>query len=160
MPQRTRSQLSTVYKPMRSEAQSSASEGCRSCGMTIVTGGEGRSWRPSYEESECWSSCTQPTIPLEMCSTSVALIPYHEAWTRWGMVAMSDTDTGSGFYEEDEPAEKIAAIFEAGIKGTTAPSLEAAGQILPSSGHFIILKVSFLPATMDIANQRSEFVQA
>jgi hypothetical protein len=74
------------------------------------------------------------------------------------MMAMTETGSGSGFYEEDEPVEKITAIFEAGMKGVTAPSSEAAGQIL-SSGQFILVTTSLLPTT-ELGSQRREFVQA
>jgi len=74
------------------------------------------------------------------------------------MMAMTETGSGSGFYEEDEPVEKIAAIFEAGTKGVKAPSSEAAGQIL-SSGQFILVTTSLHPTT-ELGSQRREFVQA
>jgi hypothetical protein len=67
-------------------------------------------------------------------------------------------ESGAGFYEEDEPVEKITAIFEAGTKGVTAPPPKAAGQILQSS-HFILVAPS-LQATTEPVGQPSEFVQA
>jgi hypothetical protein len=73
------------------------------------------------------------------------------------MMAMTETGSGSGFYEEDEPVEKIVAIFEAGTKGITAPS-SAAGQIL-SSRHFILVTRSLRVMT-GLGSQRREFVQA
>jgi hypothetical protein len=30
-------------------------------------------------------------------------------------------DTSAGFYEDDEPIEKVRAAFDAGVKGVTAP---------------------------------------
>jgi hypothetical protein len=36
----------------------------------------------------------------------------------------------SDFYEEDEPIEKILAIFERGVKGVTAPPDEAADALV------------------------------
>ena len=54
---------------------------------------------------------------------------------------MTETGSGSGFYEEDEPVEKIVAIFEAGAKGVTAPPVRAAGQILVAH-HFMLLAPS------------------
>jgi hypothetical protein len=36
----------------------------------------------------------------------------------------------SDFYEEDEPIEKIVAIFEKGAKGVTAPPEEAADDLV------------------------------
>jgi hypothetical protein len=74
------------------------------------------------------------------------------------MMDMTETGSGSGFYEEDEPVEKIAAIFEAGTKGVTAPSSEAAGQIL-SSGQFILVPAPPHTAT-ELGSQRRDFVQA
>ena len=67
-----------VYKPMRSEARSNVSEGCRLYGMTILIEGEGQSLRPSFEVTGCWSSSTQPMTPSEKCSTLVAPIAYDE----------------------------------------------------------------------------------
>lgn len=36
----------------------------------------------------------------------------------------------SDFYEEDEPIEKILAIFDRGVKGVTAPPEEAADDLV------------------------------
>jgi hypothetical protein len=75
-----------------------------------------------------------------------------------GMVMMAKSGSGPGFYEEDEPVEKITAIFEAGAKGVTAPPPKAAGQIVQSRT-FILVTPTFQAVT-ELASQRSEFVQA
>jgi hypothetical protein len=99
-------------------------------------------------------------IPSGKCSTLVALIAYDERSrdTTGGVMAMTETGSGSGFYEEDEPVDKIVAIFETGTKGITAPSSAAAGQIL-SSRHFILVTRSLRTMT-GLGSQRREFVQA
>jgi len=74
------------------------------------------------------------------------------------VMMMAESGSGSGFYEEDEPVEKITAIFEAGAKGVTAPPPKAAGQILQAR-HFILVTPSF-QTTTEPAGQPSEFVQA
>jgi hypothetical protein len=73
-------------------------------------------------------------------------------------MTMTEPGSDSEFYEEDEPVEKIVAIFEAGTKGVTASSPKAAGQIL-SSSHFILVTPP-LHATTELGPQRPEFVQA
>ena len=42
------------------------------------------------------------------------------------------------FYEDDEPIEKIMAIFEREPQGATAPPVEAAGQILPGGNYIVV----------------------
>lgn len=73
---------------------------------------------------------------------------------------MTETGSGSGFYEEDEPVEKIVAIFEAGAKGVTAPPVEAAGQIL-AARNFVLLAPSPHGQTVaEPGSQHPELVQA
>ena len=74
------------------------------------------------------------------------------------MMMMAESGSGPGFYEEDEPVEKIVAIFEAGTKGVTAPPPEAAGQILQSRNFILVTPPS--QAATEPVGQPSEFVQA
>jgi len=39
-------------------------------------------------------------------------------------------DTGDGFYEDDEPVEKIRATFDSGVKGVTARGASGQTQYL------------------------------
>jgi hypothetical protein len=73
---------------------------------------------------------------------------------------MTETGSGSGFYEEDEPVEKVVAIFEAGSKGITSPPVQAAGQIL-AAHHFMLLAPSSQgQIATEPGSQRPELVQA
>jgi hypothetical protein len=73
---------------------------------------------------------------------------------------MTETGSGSGFYEEDEPVEKIVASFEAGAKGVTAPPVEAAGQIL-AARHFMVLTPSPQGQTVtELGSRHPKLIQA
>jgi len=73
---------------------------------------------------------------------------------------MTETGSGSGFYEEDEPMEKIVGIFEAGTKGVTAPPVQAAGQILVAN-HFMLMTPSPQgQSATEPGSQHPELVQA
>jgi D-Tyr-tRNAtyr deacylase len=76
------------------------------------------------------------------------------------MVAMTETGSGSGFHEEDEPVEKIVAIFEAGTKGVTAPPVQAAGQILVASQFMLVTPSPQGQTATEPGSQRPELVQA
>ena len=73
---------------------------------------------------------------------------------------MTETGSGSGFYEEDEPVEKIIQTFEAGTKGLTAPPAQAAGQILVASQFMLVTPSPQGQTTTEPGSQRPELVQA
>jgi hypothetical protein len=73
---------------------------------------------------------------------------------------MTETGSGSGFHEEDEPVEKVVAIFEAGTKGVTAPPVRAAGQILVASQFMLVALSRFVLVVREPGSQRPDLVQA
>lgn len=75
-------------------------------------------------------------------------------------MTMTETGSGSGFYEEDEPVEKVVAIFEAGAKGVTAPPVEAAGQILEARQFLLVTPSPQGQTAMEPGSQGPELVQA